>query len=161
MRWLSKKTTPLAGAVAAAVGVAWLATGLLDGPLGMVPGGRFQGSALPCPERWSAMPSRREVELEVRPARPRSVTTWNVVYEGGLFLPADFLNPWKRWPYQVMAEPHVRLRVGSRIFECRADRVEDAKRIQRLREVAARKYDLRQDGLEARTEVWWFEIQPR
>ena len=156
-----KRTTPWLGLVTAAC-AGWLATGLLDGPWGMVPGGRLEGPSTPCgTERWERFASQREVEVEVRPRHPRSVTTWSVVHQGELFLPADFLTPWKRWPHEVAADPNVRVRVGSRIFECRAERVADAELIEQLRLAAASKYDLQERGPEADIEVWWFRVRPR
>ena len=151
----------MAGALAAVtVGLLWAARSL-DGPWGMLPGGAFRGDAAPCPDDWTRFAGVREVEVEVRPARPRSVTTWAVVAEGALFVPADFLTPWKRWPHQVAEDDRVRLRIGGEIFACRAERVREAERIAALRRAALRKYDVAPDGRAARTDVWWFRMGPR
>ena len=160
---LRLKTTALGlGLAAAAACTGWLATGLLDGSWGMVPGGRFEGPSMPCGKaRWEQFAAVRELEVEVRPGRPRSVTTWSVVREGELFVPADFLTPWKRWPYQVLDDSRIRIRVGAQIFECRAERVGDEELIGQLRLAAAAKYDLQLEGLAARTKVWWFRVRPR
>lgn len=150
------------GLAGAAAGGAWLATALMGGPWGMVPGGRLRGPATPCNGiRWEAFAEAREVEVEVRPERPRSVTTWSVVHGGALYLPADFLTPWKRWPHQVEADERIRLRVGDGIFECRAERVRDEAVIEALRAAAAAKYELAPDGRAARAQVWWFRVAPR
>ena len=134
----------------------------LDGPLGMVPGGPFRGPEFSCAKvDWQNFAAVEELELEVRPERPRSITTWSVVHQGELFVPADFLTPWKRWPEQVLADPRVRIRIGERILRCRAERVDDAPRVEALRATAAQKYDLAPDGRAARSEVWWFRIGPR
>ncbi|MEE8581614.1 MAG: hypothetical protein V3T33_08500, partial [Myxococcota bacterium] len=85
----------------------------------------------------------------------------SVVLGEQLFLPADFLTPWKRWPYQVLADNRVRIRVAGRIFDCRATRVENEALIGRLREATAAKYGLTTDGLAARVEVWWFRVEAR
>lgn len=149
----------LLGATAAAL---WLVPGQLDGPWGWLPGGPFRGVSEPCPaEGFAVFADVEELELEVRPASPRSITTWSVVRDGELFVPADFLTPWKRWPHQVVEDSRVRVRVLDRIYACRAERVSDAGLIGALREEAARKYGLDRDGLAARTEVWWFRISPR
>ena len=151
-----------AGVAAVATCLGWLATGLLDGPWGMLPGGRLEGPAVGCETaRWEEFAATRELELEVRPASPRSMTTWSVVHEGELFVPADFLTPWKRWPHQVLNDDQVRLRLEGRIFECRAERVADAEQIEQLRLAIAAKYDLQADGRAARIEVWWFRVLPR
>ena len=149
------------GLVAAAAGAGWLWSRTLDGPWGMLPGGRLEGAAEPCRSGWDAIADLPEIEVEVRPAAPRSVTTWSVVHDGALFVPADFLTPWKRWPHQVLEDDRVRLRAGGRIFECRAERVEDADLIERLRSAIAAKYDIDPDGRAAEVEVWWFRVRPR
>ena len=162
----ARRAVRLALAVAGLAALTWILgsalASRLDGPLGMIPGGPFRGAAAPCPEAalpgWSAA---REVEVEVWPPRPRSVTTWSVVHEGALYLPADFLTPWKRWPHQAMEDPRVRLRVAGQVFACRVERVRDPGRIAALRDEAVAKYDVEPDGLAARTEVWWFRVGPR
>ncbi len=160
---LRRRTTVVAlGLAGVTVGTGWLVVGRMDGPWGMVPGGPFEGPGVPCATaQWERLTAAREVQLEVRPERPRSVTTWSVVREGELFVPADFLTPWKRWPYQVLEDGRVRLRVRGEIFECFAERVGDAELIQQLRLAAAAKYDLEHDGAAANTEVWWFRLRPR
>ena len=156
------RATVTLGLLAAAVCAAWLATGLLDGPWGMVPGGRLEGPSVGCEAaRWDEFASTRELELEVRPSRPRSLTTWSVVHDGELFVPADFLTPWKRWPHQVLEDGRIRLRLGGEIYECRAERVADEERIGRLRRAIAEKYALQADGRAATIDVWWFRIRPR
>jgi hypothetical protein len=153
-------TVTIGLAVAACAG--WLATGLLDGPWGMLPGGRLEGEAFACKDgRWGSFASLRELELEVRPSRPRSITTWSIVWRGDLFIPADFLTPWKRWPQQVQADDRIRLRIAGQIFECRAERVDDEAWIEELRTATATKYDLQPDGRAATLEVWWFRVVPR
>jgi hypothetical protein len=132
-----------------------------DGPVGPIPGGALRGEAKNCPTAWTAFATEREVEFEVSPSRPRSVRIWNVVLEGRLYVPGDFLTPIKTWPHRVVADPRVKLRIAGQLFRCRALRVEDAATIEALRREAARKYDLEPDGWAARSEVWWFAIEPR
>jgi len=145
-----------------ALGGGWLSTRWLDGPWGMLPGGRFHGEGLPCThERLRALADSTEVEIEARPDRPRSMTTWSVVVDGSLYVPADFLTPWKRWPYHVLEDPRIRLRAAGGILDCRAERVEDAARIEQLRRAIAGKYELKPDSRAASIEVWWFQLGPR
>jgi len=158
----ARNVTAATGLVALAICTGWLATGLLDGPWGMVSGGRLEGPAVGCETaRWEDFAATRELELEVRPENPRSMTTWLVVHEGALYIPADFLTPWKRWPHQVLADDRVRIRLGRQIFECSVERVADEPKIEALRRAIAAKYDLDPDGREARIEVWWFRAGPR
>ncbi len=132
-----------------------------DGPVGPLPGGALRGEAKPCPSSFHAFANEPEVELEVAPDRPRSVRIWNVVQGERLFVPGDFLTPAKRWPHQVVADPRVRLRIAGQLFRCQATRVVDATAVATLRREAARKYRLEPDGWAARSEVWWFAIEPR
>ncbi len=143
---------------AAACVLAALALGC-GGPLGPIPGGVLSGPEVACPDAFPA--DVRELQIEVRPEDPYSVTTWNVVLDGVLHVPADFLNPVKRWPYYVEADDRVRIRMGALVYACRAVRLEDATRIQALREAAAAKYDLDPDGTAASAEVWWYRIERR
>jgi hypothetical protein len=102
----------------------------------------------------------REVAVEVRPGRPRSVTTWALVRGGALYVPADWLTPWKTWPQMALEDPRVRVRVGGRVHPCCATRVEDPARIRALRDATAVKYDVDPEGRAARVQVWWFRIAP-
>ena len=129
------------------------------GPLGPIPGGALSGVEVACPNAFPA--DVREIQIEVRPEDPYSVTTWNVVLNGALFVPADFLNPMKRWPSFVEADERVRVRVDPLVYTCRAVRVRDADRIDALRSAAAAKYDLDPEGSAATTEVWWYRIERR
>jgi len=135
----------------------WRLAAAMDGPWGMIPGGPFRSAeSRPCAE----LGDPAELELELRPDAPRSITTWSVRLDGRLHVPADFLTPIKRWPAQVVAEPRVRIRADGKIHSCLAVRVTDAARIARLRAAIATKYALDPDGLAANTEVWWFELRP-
>jgi hypothetical protein len=136
---------------------------LHDGPLGPLPGGAFVRGTLsqePKP-RWEAAGIGPTLELQVRPGAPWSVTTWAVVYEGELYVAADFLNPLKRWPYFVLENPAVEVRAAGRRYPCVAARVEDPGLVAALREAFARKYRLSEDGLAAHSVVWFFRLEAR
>jgi len=157
-----RASIPIRAVLAARVARVALATLALacDGPVGPLPGGRLSGDAEPCPVSFAEYADEREVELEVAPERPRSVRIWSVVVGDRLFVPGDFLTPWKRWPHQVVADPRVRLRIAGRLFACRAERVGESGTIEALRRATAAKYALEPDGLAARSEVWWFALVP-
>jgi hypothetical protein len=129
----------------------------------MFPGGAFDSKSEPClaTGEWERFAGEVESELEVRPSRPRSVRTWNVVHDGALYVPADFLTPVKRWPYQVLENSNVRVRIGGETFSCRATRIEEPAVVAAIRERVGRKYELDPDGRPARVEVWWFRLDPR
>lgn len=157
-----KKGLWVATALAVAIGATLTLAPSMDGPWGMLPGGPFRGADEPCAAAdWQEFAAVEELELEVVPKRPRSITTWSVVHKGELFVPADFLTPFKRWPQQVMKNDRIRVRVGARIFRCRAERLLDANTVGALRKTAAAKYDLDPDGFAAQSEVWWFWVAPR
>ena len=152
----------LAGAIATG---AILAAGARfhDGPLGPLPGGALRsGELVPSPPAdWTHVRVGETVELETRPHAPWSVTTWAVVHEGGLYLPADFLNPIKRWPVFVLADPEVVLRTGGRRYPLSAGRVEDPGLIKALRQAFAAKYGITEGSASARIEVWFFRLEGR
>jgi hypothetical protein len=109
--------------------------------------------------RWDAAGIGQTIELEVRPRAPWSITTWAVVYAGDLYVAADFLNPWKRWPYFVLEDPAVEVRAAGRRYHCSAVRIEDPALLAALRRAFAEKYALSPEGLAARSRVWFFRLQ--
>lgn len=135
---------------------------LSGGPLGPIPGGRLAGplAADQSPD-WSFTDELETIQVEVNPADPLSVTTWVVAHDDALYVTADFINPFKRWPHLALADPRVRLRIGGQLYERRAVRVEDPDEIARLRRAVGEKYGVDPDGLAARVEVWFFRMEPR
>lgn len=149
----------LAGVALAAL---LFAAPFFDGPFGPLPGGAFRaGPEADLPARWPEGSVGATVEIETHPARPWSVTTWAVVLDDALYVPADFLNPLKRWPFFVLEDPRVRVRVAGVRYAGRATLVRDDATVARLREAIGRKYRVAPDGLAARTEVWFFRIGSR
>jgi len=134
---------------------------LHDGPLGPLPGGALVRGALVenGPPRWEAAGIGQTIELEVRPRAPWSITTWAVLYAGDLYVAADFLNPWKRWPDFVLQEPAVVVRAAGRRYRCSAMRIEDPALIAALRRAFAEKYALSPEGLAAHSTVWFFRLK--
>lgn len=163
-RLLRAAALALAAVVGLGVLAAWLGPRLAGGPLGPLPGGRLAGpeEACPGPEAGGFGFARgvREVEVEVRPDAPRSVTTWALVEDGTLFVPADWLTPWKTWPHLALEEPRVRVRIRGTVHACCAARVKDPGAIERLRQGAGAKYGLDPAGRAAQVQVWWFRIAP-
>jgi hypothetical protein len=134
-----------------------------DGPLGPLPGGALVRGTLSEDQKpgWESAGIGDTIELEVRPGAPWSVTTWAVVFEGDLYVSADFLNPIKRWPYFVLEDPSVEVRAAGRRYRCSAVRVEDPQLVAALRSAFARKYALPPDGFAAHTAVWFFRLEPQ
>ncbi|MDX1649978.1 MAG: hypothetical protein R3263_09015, partial [Myxococcota bacterium] len=79
---------------------------------------------------------------------------------GALYVPADWLTPWKTWPHLAMEDPRVRVRVDRRVYACHATRVRDADTIEALRQAVAAKYDVDPEGRAAQVQVWWFRLGP-
>ncbi|HVP28128.1 MAG TPA: hypothetical protein VMW35_03085 [Myxococcota bacterium] len=137
------------------------ASPFLDGPVGPMPGGALRAGALVAlPSHWPEDAVGPTVELETNVERPWSVTTWAVALDGALYVPADFLNPVKRWPSLVAADPRVVVRVRGNRYAGHATWIRDPETIARLRAAFARKYDLAPDGRAARAEVWFLRIDP-
>src|SRR5882672_10026527 len=90
----------IVGAIATVVAVVLLLDTfggyLFDGPLGPIPGGAFTGpvDSNPRPD-WSNL--EEVIELEIRPARPWSLSIWNVVVAGELYVPSAS-GARRRWP---------------------------------------------------------------
>jgi len=150
-------------ALSLATATAYGFTSRMDGPWGMIPGGPFvtREPDRPCNELSGVQVSAQdEIEVEVHSADPRTITTWNVLLDGTLYLPADFLTPIKRWPRQVLADPLVRVRSEAKVYRCWAIRVTDEQRIEALRRAIAAKYEIDPDGWASRATVWWFELRP-
>jgi hypothetical protein len=158
LRWV------LAVIVTAALGAFALrvAARLSGGPLWFVPGGRLAGElAVEQNPDWSFTAAIRTIAVEVDPDDPTSVTTWVFTHDGALYVAADFINPWKRWPHLAVADPRVRLRIAGKIYQRSAVRVTDPALIERLRQAIADKYQIAPGGLASHVDVWFFRMDPR
>ncbi len=146
-----------------AAGVLIAAARFHDGPFGPLPGGALRAGELATgpPADWTQVGVGETIELETRPGAPWSVTTWAVVHDGALYVPADFFNPIKRWPDFVLADPAVVVRTGGRRYPLSARRVDDAALVAALRRAFAAKYGLRDDSPSARVAVWFFRLEGR
>jgi hypothetical protein len=150
----------IGGALGIALAIAIeLATSAAGGPIGPIPGRALRGevAAESSPE-LADIESELEVAIEVRGARPRSVTTWMVVHGGELYIPADFMLPFKQWPDTVLEDERIVIRIRGLLYPARAVRVTVPQLVMELRRVVAQKYDVDPQGLAARSEVWFFWI---
>ena len=120
LRWL--------GIAALALVVALLAVAFAvryhDGPLGPIPGGPLRAGELVAGpvDDWTFAAQIEEIELEVDPASPRSITVWCLVHGGRLYIPAA-QGERKRWPGQVAADPRVRARIDGKRYDLGAVRI--------------------------------------
>jgi len=111
-----------------------------DGPLGPIPGGAFVGPVDPDPDPdWSNL--EEVIELEIRPEKPWSLSVWNTVIDGELYVPSA-QGARRRWTSVALADPRVRVRTNGRIYERRIELVEDEALRRRVGASIAERYDL-------------------
>ncbi len=119
-----------------------VATACFD-PEDQRPGLRLTGDPVAIPADWSFTNDHREIAVEVQSPYflPHSVTIWCAEVDGVLYIGAR--NPEsKRWPGWVDADPEVRLKIGERLYEVKLIPLDQPKRIDRLRQAYAAKYEL-------------------
>jgi hypothetical protein len=131
---------------------------LFDGPLGPIPGGAFQGSADPGPPDWSNLDG--VIELEIRPEKPWSLSVWNAVLDGELYVPSA-RGASRRWTSVALADPRVRVRANGKIHERRIELVTDPAMRRRIGEAIAERYGLEDSDESDLESTWFFHIAPR
>lgn len=132
---------------------------LFDGPLGPIPGGELSGSVDPNrnPD-WSNL--EKVIELEIRPSQPWSLSVWNVVIDGELYVPSA-AGARRRWTAVALADPLVRIRTNGRIYERRIERVMDPTLQQRIGRAVAERYSARAPQSAEEDTTWYFHLAPR
>jgi hypothetical protein len=70
---------------------------------------------------------------------PHSVTTWCIAYNGQLYLATSRAEV-KQWPRNVARDPHVRLKIGDRVFDRTLSVVTDPAEREAVLQVRAKKY---------------------
>jgi hypothetical protein len=153
LRWLGLAIVAAAVALAALFGIARV----LDGPIGPIPGGPLRGAvSSEDPGDWSFAGDAPTLELEVAGV---SRTVWFVTHGGALYIAAAEAAR-KRWPAQAMADGGVKLRVGGRLYERRAERIVDPALGRAVGDVFRAKYEVDITEEQA-SRVWLFRIDPR
>jgi hypothetical protein len=153
LRWLGIGLVGLALALGSVFALAPYA----DGPIGPIPGGPMSGRVRDGLRDVSALASRRSLELQVNPRKPRARTVWLLVLDGSLYVPAAFAAR-KRWPGEAVADGRVVIRVDGDLYERQAVRVTDPSLRASLFEAMTRKYAAPAAG-DPRT--WFFRLDPR
>lgn len=132
---------------------------LFDGPLGPIPGGAFVGPVDPNPDpEWTDM--EEVIELEIRPEKPWSLSVWNVVIDGELYVPSA-RGAQRRWTSVALANPNIRVRTRDKIYEQRIEKVDDPALRRTIGEAVVARYGLDgsdEDDLES---TWFFHVVPR
>ena len=134
---------------------------LACGPLGPLPGGHLSGELEPTPPSdWSFAEDEKTVQLETNPSDPYSVNVWGAGIGKGFYLAAGG-GAESRWAQNIASNPEVRLRIGRRIYELRAMRVdEDPRERQDFLAAMKRKYDWDPTAEETR-EAWLYRLEAR
>lgn len=132
----------------------------MDGPLGPIPGGRMSG---PVADRiaeldWSGV--EREIEIEVRPEQPWSLTVWRAVIDGDLYIPSGN-GASRRWTQVAVEDPRVRVRSQGRIQEGCLTRVTAADARRPALEQLIETYGLPGGDQQDDGSVWLFRVDPR
>ncbi len=128
------------------------------GPLGPIPGGALSGDPATGDPPLDALGAAREIELQVDPANPRSMTTWVLVHDGQVYVPAAFAES-KTWPRLAESDGRVVLRLGGRLWNRQAVRVTDPATLSTLIGELARKYGFDPSGA-ASQKTWVFRLDP-
>ena len=112
-------------------------------PFIVMSGGALSGTVLDPPVDWTAFADVDVVQIETRPADPYSVNIWMAAIERDIYIAtgADDTN----WSAHLDADPDVRLRIGTEIFELEAARVLDNREKRAVASVYVDKYGLDAD----------------
>jgi hypothetical protein len=156
----------LLAVVASGLLVVALAARMSDGPLGPFPGGPLKKgpiAARPVSD-WTFAADVPRMELQLLQP-PRSRTTYLLVHDAKLYVPAGFLDVpiWKQWPEQAVADGRAIVRIEGKRYGTRAVRVTDPDLFAALARLAGEKYALGGEGgrdLDPET-TWFFQLQTR
>ena len=98
------------------------------------PGTRLSGTVVNDSQPdWSFLEERQKVYLQTSTwyGIPHSVTTISFVVDDELYIPCGWCDS-KQWPRYVAEDPNVTVKIGERLFERRAVRVNDAAMVRRV-----------------------------
>lgn len=142
--------------------------GLLGcGPLGPLPGGALRGEQTPLAAVRAEFAEGVDVaQLETRPNRPHSVNTWFLIRAGEIYFPTSMIlgptDPSKRsWVQHVAEDPRVRMRIGRRVFEGRAQKMSVGDDQAAVREALEARYDIDPKDRDPDREIWIYQLVPR
>ena len=136
------------------------------GPVGPFAGGRLSGEIGDAAAGdWSFADDVENAQLETRPTDPYSVNTWFVGIGPALYVPTSMIlgpkDPSDRgWVVHVADDPAVRIRLGERVFERTAVRVEGAE-YDRARSALEARYALDPAERDPERIIWIYRLDPR
>ena len=138
------------------------------GPIGPIPGGALSGEVGPARVAdWSFASDVTNAQLETRPDDPHSVNTWFAAVGPALYVPTSMIlgpkHPEGRsWVAHVAEDDRVRIRLGDRVFERRAERVDpDGAEYQRARAALEARYEIAVDDRDPDRTIWIYRLEPR
>ena len=106
----------------------------------MMPGLWLKGDVVTTPVTdWSFTDKIQQIKVQTqtRFLLPHSVTIWCAVYDGGLYLTS---NPSRTWVQDVMRDPHVRLKIGDRVFDRTLSIIDDPAQKAAVLQAKGKKY---------------------
>jgi hypothetical protein len=109
-------------------------------PFVTLPGGALSGEPTPAPADWSALESIETIQVEFRPDDPYSHNIWGVGIGADLYIATSADGT--RWTPMVAADPRVRARVGTSLYDLNAMPVTDADERARVAAAYQKKYDI-------------------
>jgi len=137
------------------------------GPIGPLPGGALSGTVGdPVISDWSFASTVETAQLETRPSNPHSVNTWFATIGDRLYVPTSMIlgpkQPSERsWVSQVQADPHVRIRLGTTVYERSATRVEDLLEYESARAALEARYEIAPEDRDPERVIWIYRLDPR
>jgi hypothetical protein len=141
-------------------GIAALVYSQRSDPISWMAGRALTGPVVEEPVTdWSFSDEHPLIALETRPAKPHSVTVVCAAHGGKLYVPANG-GSGKSWTYFAVAEPHVRVKIGDKVYPARATRVTDPEEARQVTEAFRAKYDFIRDR-EIPPDVWLFRVESR
>ena len=109
-------------------------------PIGPIPGGELKGESAAPPADWTEVAREKTVQVQTRPADPYSFNIWGVAVGGDFYIAAA--RETNKWVAYIRADPDVRLRIGTTLFDLRAVPVTDMAELARVQSAYETKYDV-------------------
>ena len=121
-------------------------------------GSELEGSVATAPSDWSDVAQASVIRLETNPADPYSVKLWMVDLGPALYVHAGANRT--TWVENIEVDPNVRLQIGEKVYELKAERVTDAATFKQFSDAYEVKYDTRprNDNI---GEVYLYRLEPR
>ena len=129
-----------------------------NGPTFTFPSGALRGERQPVPSDWSAKGDSGIAQLETNPDDPYSVNLVFTVIDGAVYINAGDTET--RWVKNITANPAVRLRIDSALYDLRAERVTDGATVAAFAKAWTSQSTFRRDPTELEV-VWIYRLVAR